>query len=264
MNIIKIVLKDNGLNEDDHYEFEDYQEMKEKLSLNPDMISVGTEIKVETGPKIIIDTNIFYNSSRVLGLWGEEQSNYLAEIQNSLNNAITKISVNKEDQRKRIIDYTFLEYPDYYDIWSQRNKPQEISNQHIQKALTMYYATPIFLSIGFLFNWILMAYRLVSEKNDSTRFLMNLMGMKSSAYWISTFFSNFIINLFSFFIAYLIGYLTGIEFFTHTNPFIIFLIFGTYIIYLILLGMLLTSFFSNLIIISKFISTHFSDNCFYF
>jgi hypothetical protein len=241
------MMKENELTEDDVMSFNNTNLLMKHINEFNNKSTILIDFKISYTQQVNIDYTIFYNNTVTNTLWGEFKNNYLNEAHLSLINAIAKVSLGKEDEKDRIINFRHKEANE--DPEPTRESIE--SQKHTNKATTVFISINIFISLGFLFNWILYGYKINSEKNDSMRFLMTLMGMKSSAYWLSSLTSNYFINLVSFGISYLVGYLLKIEFFTQTSPFVIISIFLVYMFSLLIMAMFLTTIISNITIFSK-------------
>jgi hypothetical protein len=162
-----------------------------------------------------LNYTILYNSTRALAF---EQ--------------IVLGSPNKPDGRKEIavlIDSLFLSlvtgstvtlnvstasFPLYYQRESVATKQAETAT--------------IFLFCAITFQFVMMLYNVVSEKDLKLRQGLKLIGLKDSVYWMTWAVTGLVIAFFSTLILTITGYACQLQFFLNTEPDIIFLLFFIY------------------------------------
>jgi ABC-type multidrug transport system ATPase subunit len=85
-----------------------------------------------------------------------------------------------------------------------------------------------FIFCAITFQFVMMLYNVVSEKDLKLRQGLKLIGLKDSVYWMTWAVTGFVIAFFSTLILMITGYACQLKFFLNTEPDIIFLLFFIY------------------------------------
>ena len=99
----------------------------------------------------------------------------------------------------------------------------------------------LFFYCGLMFNFIILVYQLVTEKEKKLKEGLKLMGMKASMYWMSWFVYGLLMTFLASMLMILGGYACMFPFFLDTNFFVLFLVFFLFGISMMMLAFLLSA-----------------------
>ncbi|XP_065915324.1 ABC transporter A family member 1-like [Dysidea avara] len=162
-----------------------------------------------------LEYTIVFNSSRALRF----QQVYVGSLskpdgRTELQRQVDQHFMSQVLQREIKIDVSTKDYPKIYLRVS--TETQEAAN------------ASVFLFCGITFQFVMMLYNIVSEKDLKLRQGLKVMGLKDSIYWLSWAITGMIIAFLSTIIIMATGYAVQLEFFLNTNFLINFLFFFIY------------------------------------
>ena len=158
---------------------------------------------------------IFYNSSRALrfqqiAFGSPNKPDGRVEIQSIIDSSFIGLVTNKEVS----FNISAADFPIIYQQPSKESKQAS--------------ASIIFMFAAISFQFIIMMYNVVSEKDLKLRQGLKLVGLKDSVYWLSWAITGLIIALISTLVLMASGYACQLSFFWNTNFLINFLLFFIY------------------------------------
>lgn len=158
---------------------------------------------------------IVYNSSRALRF----QQIYVGSLnkpdgRTELQRQVDQFFMSQVLERTINVDIATKDYPKIYLRVSSES--QEAAN------------AAVFLFCGITFQFVMMLYNIVSEKDLKLRQGLKVMGLKDSIYWLSWALTGLVIAFISTIILMATGYAVHLEFFWNTNFLINFLLFFIY------------------------------------